>query len=353
MPVKSINAPDIAGHSHLAVWNAFMAQIRHPIALEAGAIMKVEPAAKPVAHLPLARVRIGHPIGKALFRLIEFPFADLTNSELQAADIDSLPEPLAEAVWAGVLTVMNGLLPQSSDIELAMADVGRSNDPVQADSIDEWFDLTIDQRNTGPIVLKAGLNRAWLISLLAARSLPNFQARGPLDESLLLSADMTLGRLSLSKSELAAIEPGDVVIMAATAPDCRNVRVANRLFTFSVSQDQSVCGGSFPLDGLRPASFKSEISRMSDPIEGELSADEQHSGGLTDLILAVDFDIGRIEVPMTTVASWTRGSVVEMEQQPLEDGIAVTLRVNGQAVGTGDLVRIDDRIGVRITQVMS
>jgi flagellar motor switch/type III secretory pathway protein FliN len=71
---------------------------------------------------------------------------------------------------------------------------------------------------------------------------------------------------------------------------------------------------------------------------------------LGDLRIAVDFDLGRSMVPLATVASWQAGHIIDLALPTLSDGVEVTIRANGDVVGQGDLVRIDDRIAVRITR---
>jgi flagellar motor switch/type III secretory pathway protein FliN len=70
------------------------------------------------------------------------------------------------------------------------------------------------------------------------------------------------------------------------------------------------------------------------------------------LRLTIDFDIGRKSVPLAALSQWQNGTIVDLEPPALADGVAVTIRCNGDVVGTGDLVRIDDRIAVRVTRFL-
>jgi flagellar motor switch/type III secretory pathway protein FliN len=71
-----------------------------------------------------------------------------------------------------------------------------------------------------------------------------------------------------------------------------------------------------------------------------------------DLGVIIDFDLGRMTVPLAQVQSWQPGMVVPLELPSAEDGVEITVRANGQIIGTGDLVRIDDRIAVRLNRLV-
>lgn len=348
IPEQVLGGGDIAGHSRLAVWNAFVSLIQQPVSLGGGATLALEQASKPNADDRLAKIETAMPAGAVFCRLMDFPFAQLTGSELTTGDVDVLPDPLAEAIFQGVLSVVTALVPANWGMELRLAGLSRG---ASVETASEWFDAMISKPGMAPIALKVGGNRDWLLAALAEHIMPGPTGAGPLAGTLTVPADVTIGRLALTRRELSAIEPGDVVVMAATAAGSVSVRIGERTFTFFPSQDQYVCGGSTSLEAPRPASFRSEITAMSEMNTEDRPAENEHPGGLADLVLAVDFDIGRIEIPMATVAGWTPGTVIQMQQPALDSGVPVTLRVNGQAIGTGDIVRIDDRIGVRITRL--
>ena len=73
---------------------------------------------------------------------------------------------------------------------------------------------------------------------------------------------------------------------------------------------------------------------------------------LTSLEVMVDFDLGRTAVSLADLESWKAGSVVKLDPPARGEGVEVTLRANGQVIGTGDLVKIDDRLGVRISRLL-
>lgn len=73
--------------------------------------------------------------------------------------------------------------------------------------------------------------------------------------------------------------------------------------------------------------------------------------GLEGLAIVVDFDLGSLTVPLAAIESWQPGAVIPLNPPVASDGVEVTVRANGQIVGVGDLVQIDDRVAVRLTRL--
>ncbi len=76
---------------------------------------------------------------------------------------------------------------------------------------------------------------------------------------------------------------------------------------------------------------------------------DQAGDGAAALMLPVDFDIGSTTVSLADLDGWRVGNVLALDLPRPDEGLAVTIRVGGTPVGTGDLVRIEDRLAVRIT----
>lgn len=73
---------------------------------------------------------------------------------------------------------------------------------------------------------------------------------------------------------------------------------------------------------------------------------------LQGLRVTLVFEIGRRTIPLSELANWREGALVELDPPAAEAGMEVTIRSNGDVVGTGDLVMIDDRCAVRITRLI-
>lgn len=70
---------------------------------------------------------------------------------------------------------------------------------------------------------------------------------------------------------------------------------------------------------------------------------------LGDVGLEVTVELGRVRVKLRDVLTLQEGSVVDLDRSA---GAAVDIVVNGTLVARGDVVVVDDELGVRITEVV-
>lgn len=71
-------------------------------------------------------------------------------------------------------------------------------------------------------------------------------------------------------------------------------------------------------------------------------------GALDRLLMRVAFDVGERTMTLGELQALQEGQVIELGQ-PLST--AVSIRVNGSLVGTGELVEVDGRLGVSVTSI--
>lgn len=87
-----------------------------------------------------------------------------------------------------------------------------------------------------------------------------------------------------------------------------------------------------------------------------LSADRGDSRNKVDLDVVLDIpvtlqlEIGRAKVSIRNLLSYTQGSVVEMDRLA---GEPLDLLVNGTLIAHGEVVVVNDKFGVRLTDVIS
>lgn len=88
----------------------------------------------------------------------------------------------------------------------------------------------------------------------------------------------------------------------------------------------------------------------------ELNAERGNSKDKVDLDVLMDIpvtlqlEIGRAKVSIRNLLSYTQGSVVEMDRLA---GEPLDLLVNGTLIAHGEVVVINDKFGVRLTDVVS
>lgn len=70
---------------------------------------------------------------------------------------------------------------------------------------------------------------------------------------------------------------------------------------------------------------------------------------LADVSLQVSVELGRIRMRVRDVLRLTEGSVVELDRAA---GSPVDVLANGSVVARGDVVVVDDELGIRITELV-
>ena len=86
-----------------------------------------------------------------------------------------------------------------------------------------------------------------------------------------------------------------------------------------------------------------------------LTADSQSGTDLNldvilDVPVSLSLEVGRARIPIRNLLQLNQGSVVELERAA---GEPLDLYVNGTLIAQGEVVVVNDRFGVRLTDVVS
>jgi flagellar motor switch protein FliN len=79
--------------------------------------------------------------------------------------------------------------------------------------------------------------------------------------------------------------------------------------------------------------------------EVELSLDS-----LLDVPIDISIEIGRTKMTIGDLLSLNKGSIVELKRTA---GEAVDIYVNGKLLGKGDVVVVNERLGVRVVKIVA
>ena len=77
---------------------------------------------------------------------------------------------------------------------------------------------------------------------------------------------------------------------------------------------------------------------------------EMNIDSILDVKLMLTLEVGRTRISVRELLSLTPGSVVELDRQA---GEPLDLYVNGVLVARGEVVVVNDRFGLRLTEVVS
>ena len=78
--------------------------------------------------------------------------------------------------------------------------------------------------------------------------------------------------------------------------------------------------------------------------------EERNLDLLMNVSLGVSAELGRCSMRVSDVLKLGRGSIVELDRLA---GSPIDLLVNDRLVARGDIVAVDDRFGVRVTEVVA
>lgn len=288
----------------------------------AGLAGRREPAA-PASWLAF-QARIG--VGRALLRL---------DPELLPASVVELwPEIQAVGVPDDLAKILRGMLLVEL-VELVHRLSGERPDWEAADEAPfEPAQAVLLSRDTpdGPRVAQVALDDAAL-AWLAARMEGCAPLRAELD-ALPTSLSLNLDGIALSAAELAGLEVGDVVLL-----DIDPFLESGGLSVALVQPGGPRWRAALEADSLSILSTLDGM--MNDPEALEPDA-------IDDLPMEIACEVGRITLPLFALREIAEGQVMDLGPDATS---TVSLRVNGQVVATGELVRIAERVGIRLTDV--
>lgn len=330
------------------LWNAILSHSGRRIAVAGGRSFQFSSIERPAeaAHALLVEAEQGLRLAVVVR---SFPFATMFGSDIDIPDIRTLPQPLRGCLEEGVVASFWNGLPDERLGGFRMVKSGPLAEVIRTSGEDEWqwFAVTIEGVAAEPLGALVGLSAGALLRLFRADGWGLAVATNDLAGLLTAEAFYTLGDLTLSVGALRQIRPGDVVVLSEPPNDQTLIRTNWTTYSFSRAEGGWVCAGRSAVERYRADPEMTEATIMtqgSTDTKGVLL-------DLDELAIVVDFDLGRFTIPLAQMQSWQPGSIVQLDPPPATDGVEVSVRANGRVIGNGDLIRIDDRMAVRLTRL--
>jgi flagellar motor switch protein FliN/FliY len=159
---------------------------------------------------------------------------------------------------------------------------------------------------------------------------------------------MTADESATTKAETGApVENGGAEAVATAQLDAESATD-----TQGKGEDQPVDGkggdttaasaGNRPQESVKKADFQPLADTSSGGMKTELDL-------LYDVGLPVSVELGRTSMTIKDLLSVSQGSVITLERAA---GEAVDVLVSGKIIGRGEVVVVDDRFGIRITELI-
>ncbi|MCK9619341.1 MAG: flagellar motor switch protein FliN [Methylobacter sp.] len=117
-----------------------------------------------------------------------------------------------------------------------------------------------------------------------------------------------------------------------------------------MSEYPDMPGGAEPVDDFEAAAFQEFNNQFEDKQSSSASGDEINLDVILDVPVTISMEIGRTQINIRNLLQLNQGSVVELERfagEPLD------VLVNGTLIAHGEVVVINDKFGIRLTDVIS
>lgn len=258
-------------------------------------------------------------------------------------ELDQLPPALGaaarQAALAPLLDALESLL--STRLEAADSPDVAATSPEPESILALWRS---DIESATPIA-RLGLDAAASLRLVARLEQESQSATDstPIAErwpDLPIALTPWLGTTRLRQHEWRALETGDLLLLPRRLdPAAITLHLKHRRRTLATAHlaDQRLI-----IDSLVPATM-SEPS-MTDPDSDSTPAVIDPD----DLEISVDFELGRLHLPLRELRAVQPGYCFELTEL---DRPRIRLVVGGRLIGHGELVMIEDHLGVRVTEL--
>ncbi|MCP8939531.1 FliM/FliN family flagellar motor switch protein [Alsobacter sp. SYSU M60028] len=315
----------------VALHNALASHVADDVRL-AGRPVRLLDLDEPAAGASCVQLRDGQ--GATILLAVDsFPFTSLLGLDLEQDDLPALPEPLRAAIEFGQAAWLVERFP------------GLAAAPWRIAARGDWRGLAADLRRPrlwmhvaepDGATFRIGAAAADLVAMLDESSLQPRAVSRHIAEAMTEPVYWSIGGIDLPLHELRALAPGDVIVLPAESPALLLRLRGHRLPT-------AADGTLGEVLAPRKSHFFSTgtIDAMS----------ETANHPLADLPVTLHCDIGQATLSVSDIGSLAPGSIVPLAPPDIAEHDAVVLRAGDFVVGHGTLVRIDDRLAVRIVRI--
>lgn len=94
-----------------------------------------------------------------------------------------------------------------------------------------------------------------------------------------------------------------------------------------------------------------ELEKLEDESDGSLvSTGDDKLDGILDIPVTISMEVGRANITIRNLLQLNQGSVIELDRVA---GESLDVLVNGTLIAHGEVVVVNDKFGIRLTDVIS
>ncbi len=332
----------------MEVWNAIISYAGRSVPLgNANASMEFRSASRPASTTSIGVIELddGTWVGTVIR---SFPFAEMYGVDIDIAELSKLPDALRNSLEEGMVATLWSAIPDHRMGTFRFVGTGLLDEISEQIDVQDWQWLDIRLEGVTPVstVVSVGMPISAFVRAVSGGKLAPAQFGNTIATLLTMEASFTLGSVSLTLDELAKLRSGDIVALPKLSDEIL-IRANWTSYSLCRAEEGWLCVSRQAVERYR---LDPDIIKGSS-MTGVLENTAGNSTDFGDLSIVIDFDLGRVTVPLSAIQSWQPGSIVPLDLPPADNGVEVTIRANGQLIGNGDLVRIDDRVAVRLTRL--
>lgn len=311
-------------------WDNLLARLSQNIALESGRqIVNVSISPAPSSPFAQGYRAVGFSVSgeKAWLRFDRWPLRPPGDTYTDE-ELGLMPEGFQQAIIARRLEPLVKRIESYFGVKVDIAGLTVVDD---LEDLPFTAAISIEGSQAKASSLLLGLPRS-LAGLAGAvlDQLPS--APNPVVESLDIIAKAEIGFVHLTVAEMESLGLGDVLFLS------QYVRSERQLFRACFSRDVHLY--LLHADSEYILQF---LSSEALGITGDKNLDD-----LGDLEVEVTFSVGDVQVPMSYLRNIRPGFTVPTHRR--EDDL-VGIHANGQKIGTGEIVEVGDKMGVRVLEL--
>ena len=128
-----------------------------------------------------------------------------------------------------------------------------------------------------------------------------------------------------------------------TAPAAEDTDAMAAEWAAALAESKPETASEVQTDHISPASFQNFSPSVSSPAGNDINM-------ILDIPVQLTVELGRTRVPIKHILQLAHGSVVELEALA---GEPMDVLVNGYLIAQGEVVVVNDKFGIRLTDVVT
>ena len=264
------------------------------------------------------------------------------------------------AIIADLMMGNDGTNPDEELSEIHMSAVSESMNQMMgsvATSLSSMFNKKVDI--TPPVVTLVDLGTEEVVSKLLDKADPIVQASFRMEvDGLIDSEIMQLLPLDVAREMVDALmnqQPDvdneeEAIAAAAASPPAAPAAAPASAPAAAAAAPASNGYGAQPMQPHVASNVPVQSAQFTPLSTVPVQVNDANIGLILDVPLQVNVELGRTKKSIKEILDLTKGSIVELDKLA---GETVDIMVNGKYLAKGEVVVIDENVGVRITEIVS